>query len=97
MGKGAFTPAGFPGRKAMSKSHMPQGKNHTTGGATNRSKVYTPDGFPGYACPNPAHGLTRNSSPTKGMINAEGRLGASKKGFSSGGIAQGPNPIGKKK
>lgn len=94
---GAFTPAGFPGRKAMSSKRFPvKGESHSTGGAINRSKVYTPESFPGSGCLNPNHGVTTRG-PTKGMRNPEGRIGANKEGFDSNGFKQGPHPIGKGK
>lgn len=97
MPKGAFTPKGFPGQKSMSKSHMPvKGKDYSTKSQMS-GKAYTTEGFPGKACINPAHGLTKNTSPIKGMINTENnRVGSSTRGFSST-IKQGPFPIGGKK
>lgn len=94
---GAYTPDGFPGRKAMSAKHMPRGTTHEStreGKYATGGKAFSPEAFPGYGCVSEKHGLTRNSSPTKGMINPEGRVGGNKKGFGSGNFKQGPCPIG---
>lgn len=91
-----FTPAGFPGRKAMSKAHMPTGSNHSTRGCIDRSKVFTPKAFPGQKTMNPAQGVV-SANKTSGLINASGRVGGSNKGFSSGIPPQGPRQIGSSK
>lgn len=91
-----FTPAGFPGRKAMSSARMPTGSNHTTRGCIDRSRVNTPKAFPGQKTMNPAQGVV-SAKMTSGLVHPEGRVGGSKKGFSSGIPAQGPRPIGSSK
>lgn len=87
------TPKGFPGQKSMSSSRMPTGSSHSVGNAINRSRVNTPKGFPGQKGMNAAHGVT-TAKKTSGLVNASGRVGGDKKGFSSGNYKQGPCPIG---
>lgn len=73
-----------------------------------RGGAYTPKDFPGYKCLSSSrHGQssgklssehgTNSGSPTKGMSHGANRLGHDTRGFKSGGISQGPHPIGKKK
>lgn len=90
------TPKSFPGQKSMSTSRMPMGSNHSTRGCINRSKVNTPKSFPGQKTMNPAQGVV-SASKTSGLVHPSGRVGGSKKGFSSGGFKQGPCPIGSSK
>lgn len=87
------TPKSFPGQKSMSSARMPTGSNHSTGKAINRSKVDTPKSFPGQKSMNAQKGVL-SASKTSGMVNAGGRLGANKSGFSSGNFKQGPCNIG---
>jgi hypothetical protein len=73
-------------------------------GCIDRSKVNTPASFPGkkslsterFGCGkgkmSSAHG-TGKSSASKEMCNASGRIGANKRGFSSGIKPQGPKTI----
>lgn len=73
-------------------------------GCINRSKVFTPSGFPGSKSlskskhgagsgkMSSAHGVTTKGA-TKGMSHASGRVGAGKKAFSHN-FKEGPCPIG---
>ena len=73
-------------------------------GCIDRSKVFTPKNFPGSkSMPTAKHGAgsgkmssahgTGKSSPTKGMSNADNRVGHGTRGFKQN-FKQGPCPIG---
>lgn len=84
---------------------MAHGKKSGYGNpAVNRSGT-KPSNLPGYKCMpkshmpksegkmSSAHG-TNSGDSTKGLRNADGRVGAGKRGFKSGIPARGPNKIG---
>lgn len=69
--------------------------------------AFTPEAFPGYKCLpkghmskssgklSGAHGLTKNTSPTKGMTNSSNRIGHRCRPFKSG-ISSKAGPISPK-